>query len=412
VIGTQKQELASSLELVAGTGVTAIFTFAYILAAGRILGPADYADFSAAMSMFYFIAVALSPLTPTTSRIAALYVARGQSERIAPLETALRRHILRAFGFAAIPAAIAIVPLAHAFHFASPATLALSLGAAVVFTLVSIRRGVLQGIGRLREQMLNALGEAAVRLLLSVVFLLWWRTPTAALAAYLIAVLLAEWWMRRRFAGAAQDESIDWSGVRQLAMPMLIAMIGVATFQNADVLAVKRWFGSIDAGQYGAASTLARSISVLFVPVYQIAGPLLTHAHERGERLTRPTLRLCLFFLALAAIPAAIFAFAGQRLMLILYGSTFAGAGPLLVRLSCVAILTYLALLLAQALITAADPRFVFLYIGFAIAQIVAIFVSRHSIPAIIGALYVVQGALVIAMFLAMMTMRTERPPC
>jgi len=408
-VATAQRQFASTIELVAGAGITAVFTFAFILCAGRFLGAADYADFSAAMSMFYFVAVALSPLTPTTSRIAARYVARGQSERIAPLEAALRRKILRVVAILAIPLGIAILPLARAFHFASAATLALSLCSAVVFSLVSIRRGVLQGIGRMRQQMLNALMEAVLRLLLAVILLLLWRTPTAALAAYLAAVLSAEWAMRRRFRDAASDEPIDWSGVKQLAMPMLIAMIGVATFQNADVLAVKRWFGAIDAGHYGAASTLARSISVLFVPIYQIAGPLLTHAHERRQSLVGPTLRLCLSFLALAAVPATIFALAGQRIVVLLYGPTFAGAGPILVRLSCLAILTYLALLLAQALITAGDRRFAVLYVGFAVIQVIAILLSRHSIASITASLYFVQGALVLAMFLAMMTLPTEK---
>jgi O-antigen/teichoic acid export membrane protein len=394
-----RRDLRHTLELGAGAGIVALCTFAYVLGVARMLGPRAYADFSAAMAIFYFVAVALSPLAPTTSRLVARYLFRNEPHRVDALQGALERHVIRGSAILAIPVLFALIPLGRMFHFASPAPAGLALLSTAFFTVVSIRRGVLQGRGEFRVPNLNGIFEAALRLLLVFVMLAFWPTPAAALASYLVAVAVATLLLRRRVKWVASD--VDWKGVRQLAGPLFVSMIGVAVFQSADLLVVKRWFPAEVAGQYAAASTLARSISVLFVPIYTVAGPMLTGLHERRQALLVPTMRLCLYFLAMAVVPVTICAVAGESVIVALYGQSFRGAGALLWRLSGVAVLTYLSLIVAQALITIGDRRFAPLYLGFTVLQIAALVLARYSLDTIILSQYFVQGPLLLAMLLA-----------
>lgn len=404
-----REDTRHAIELVAGGGITAVLTLAYVLGVGRMLGPADYADFSAALSIFYFIAVAASPLAPTTARLVARYRVRGEEHRIEALQRAILQKVLRWSAIAALPLALAVVPLSRLFRFASPATLVLAFASTIVFTTVSIRRGVLQGHGRFREHVLNTIVEAALRIAGAFAILSFFPSPAAALVSYLGALIVADLLLRQRTTATAE---IDWGEVRRIAAPMFIAMVGVAIYQNADVLAVKRWFPAMDAGHYGAASSLARSISVLFVPIYTLAGPLLTDLHERGQSLRGATLRLCAYFAGLAAVPTAICALAGEPLVALLYGQAFRPAGAMIVQLAGVPLLTYLSLIIGQALITTGDRTFAPLYLGFAAVQVAALVVARHSISAIILSLYVVQGALLLAMLFSLARLRTERRPC
>ncbi len=407
---TSRRDLHQTIELAIGGGVTAVLTLAYMLGAGRILGPAYYADFSAAMSVFYFVAVALSPLAPTTARLVALYAARGELDRIAELQSTLRKRILHWSALAAIPALIALVPLARAFHFASATTLAVAFTSTVAFTVVSIRRGVLQGLERFREHNVNIVIEAALRLGGAMLILMFVKTPTAALISYLAALITADLLLSHRVQHAKKEHS-DWSEIKTLATPMFISMLGVAVFQSADVLAVKRWFTAIDAANYAAASSLARAISVFFVPVYTLAGPRLTGLYERGESLIPTALRLCAYFLGLAAIPVVVLALASDTVVTLLYGKAFREAGAILWRLSALPLLTYLGLLIGQALITTRDRRFTPVYMGFAIAQVIALMLARTSIDAIIVSQYVVQGIMLVVMLIVMMT-PPERGSC
>lgn len=404
-----RHDVRHTLELVGGGGITAVLTFTYILGVGRMLGPADYADFSAALSFFYFIAVAVSPLTPTAARLVTRYRVRGEQHRIDALQRAILQRVFRWSAIAAVPLAAAVVPLSRLFRFASPATLVLAFASTIVFTTVSIRRGVLQGLGRFREHVLNTIVEAALRMAGAFAILSFFPGAAAALVSYLGALVVADLLLRQR---TTETGEVDWGEVRRLAAPMFIAMAGVAIYQNADVLAVKRWFPAMDAGHYGAASSVARSMSVLFVPIYTLAGPLLTDLHERGQPLRGATMRLCAYFAGLVAIPTAICALAGEPLVALLYGEAFRPAGAMIVQLAGVPLLTYPSLIIGQALITTGDRAFGPLYLGFAVVQVAALVVARHSISAIILSLYVVQGALLLAMLFSLARLRTERRPC
>jgi O-antigen/teichoic acid export membrane protein len=395
-----RRDLRQTIELVAGGGTTAVLTFAYILLAGRRLGPADYADFSAALSIFQFVAVAISPLGPTMARLVARSIARGEPERAAVLRTALSRRVIRWGAFAIVPLLLAAVPLARIFRFQSPVTLMLALASTVIVTLINIDRGMLQGEGRFREHVFSTITEAALRLSGAAAILAYAPSPSAALACYFGALLAAELFLRHKLPALLHDADFDWGEVKSLAGALCLAMIGIAIYTNSDVLAVKRWFSATDAGHYAAASSLAQSVSVLFVPIYTLAGPLLTGLHERNEPLFRATLRLCAYFGALAAMPAAILASYGTAVIELLYGSAFSAAGPLVARLVGVPILTYLSLIIGQALITTGDRRFGPAFIGFAVLQVIAITLARGSIASIICSLYMVQSTLLLVMLM------------
>lgn len=404
-----RDDVRHTTTLVAGGVATAVLTLAYSLGVGRLLGPAAYGDFSAAMSIFYFLAVAVSPLTPTTARLVTRYRVRNEPQRVDALERAVIRRVVIWSALLAVPMLAATIPVTRAFRFSSPATVVLAFASTILFTTVSIRRGVLQGLTRFREHVTSTVLEAAVRLVGAIVVLQFVRSPAAALVSYVAALLLADLLLRRRTSapGAA-----DWAEIRELAAPMFVAMIGIAVYQNADVLAVKRWFPAATAGQYGAASALARSVSVLFVPIYTLAGPLLTDLHERGIGLRAATLRLCAYFVALAAVPTLVFALAGDRVVALLYGAPFAPAGGILIALAAVPVVTYLSLIIGQALITVHDRTFAPLYLGFAIVQVVALVAARESISAIILSLYAVQGALLVVMLLSLARLKPDQSRC
>jgi len=381
-------------ELVVAAGITAILTIGYIVYAGRVLGPAEYADFSAGLSVIYLFSVALSPVTPTVARLVTRSAVRGDIAAVASLRRAVLLRLVIALVVVALLLLAFATPIARALHFRTTSTLLISFSAALLFALLSVDRGVIHGLLRFRAHNVNTVLEAVIRAGGAVVLLHTWRNSTAALLSYAIALLIAEGVIAAMFARewhGVSSAAVDWQEVTRLTLPMVVLMLAIAIFQNADVLAVKRWFAASDAGVYGAASAVARAFGVIFVPLYVLAGPLLTGAHDSGRPLRGLTLQLCGVFLALSAIPLLLFVVWPERIMTLLYGPAYAAAGPLVARLGGVAIVTYTALMLAQALISVADFRFLAVYGLGAIAQVIALLARHASYGDVIFALYVPQ---------------------
>jgi len=374
----------------------------YIILVGRILGPADYADFSAALSLIYFCAVALTPITPTLARIVAALTARGSLPAIVGLRNEV---MLRMVAFCAGTAvvALAVSPLlARWLRFRSALTPSLALSAALVFALLSVDRGVLQGLMQFRRYNASILVESSVRCLGAVLLLdLAYRSAELALVSYVVAVAVAELIIAHTFSREWRTSSrqpADWNQIRRLAVPMFGLMLSLAVFQNVDMFVVKRWFDPTQTGVYGAATALARSFGILFVPLYVLAGPTLTRLHESGQRLWPAALRLSAWYLALSAAPMFIFATWPEKIVGLLYGPAFIAAASLIVPLGGVAIITYCALMLAQVLITIHDFRFLRVYAVMAVAQIAGLAMFHGSFGEVLTVLYVCQSAVLVAL--------------
>ena len=387
-------------ELVVGSGVTAVMTIGYIVYVGRVVGTAEYSDFSAALSAIYFVGLTLSPLTPTIARLTASYRARGSSGAIAALRSAALRRVAIVVGAATLIGASASLFLARALHFRTPAPLVLAFAAVLLFAIVSVDRAVAQGMLYFRVYNANVIIEAAVRLLIAIGLLSFTRSASSAMTAYVVALAVAEVTIFGRLPSGGQREEVDWSDVQRLALPMVILMCAIAVFQNTDMLAVKRWFSPADAGAYGAATALARGIGVVFVPFYVMAGPLLTSLHESGKPIFTSTAKLALTFVAAVIVPLVIIAAMPNRLLGMLYGPEFVRAAPVLAPLAGVAVITYVGLMLAQALLTLHQFRFLAGYAFFSILQVIGLTLFHASFAEILRVLYVTQSAALLSVSL------------
>ena len=392
---TEDRFLRPGVELVAGAGVSSLATIVAIIYAGRVLGPVEYADFSAALAVIYFISVALSPVTPTVARVAARYSASGKLDTVATLRNALLRFTVVSIVITAVVMAILLWPIAQWLRFRSPVPLALAIVTAMVLVVLSVERGFQQGTFRFRQYNFSMVIEALVRAALILLFVA--RLPTAGFAMFAwacgsvaaqVAVSLSVGASRANKTGAA-----NWTEFRLLVRPMIGLMFALAIFQNADILAVKRWLPADLAGSYSAAQALARGFTALVVPLYALSGPVLTRTHERSGDVFRGALRLTFAYVALAALPLVVVAFWPSKIVMLLFGSQYAAAAPVLAPLCAIATLSCTALMLSQAMLTVGDYGFVRVFGVGAVLEIGGLALFHSSFREVLTLLFIAQGA-------------------
>jgi O-antigen/teichoic acid export membrane protein len=373
---------------------------AYIIYTGRILGPAEYADFAAGLSVIYFVGVALSPLTPSVSRLCARYLARGDARGVA----ALRRRLTLAVGVAGSVTAVACVAgapvIAPALQFRSARPLVLAFLIAVFYALVSADRGVIHGLLLFRVHNVNTVFEAVIRCGVAAALFRWRATAASALAAYLFALVAAEVLLalRLRTEWSHGAVKVDWSEVRKVFLPITFLMVAVAAFQNSDMLVVKSAFPPASSGDYGAATALARAVGILFVPLYVVVSPILSGLHESGQPVFRITLAFVGSFLGLVALPVIAIAGWSRPIVTLLYGSAFRDAAPLMLPLVGIAVLMYTTLMLSQTLITIADHAFLPIYAVLALLQIGLLLRFHATFGQVFRVLYVVESAALVVL--------------
>lgn len=411
-----RPDLPQVAEVVASAGIAALLTMGYIVVVGRVVGPAEYADFAASLSLIYFIGVALSPLGPAVSRLCARFTARGEHEAVAALR---RQVILRIAAPAVLVAIVGIAAsplLARTLRFRSFVPLSLVFAVVVVFAVLSVDRGVVQGLLAFRVHNVNIVLEALARWTFVLLVFLGWRSAGAGIASYLAAMIVAEamlaLWCQRRWI--ASDAEVNWKEVRRVTMPLAVLMIAIATMQNVDMLVVKHYFTPVESGAYGAATALVRAIGIVFVPLYVMLTPILTALHESGRPVHGATLRFGAIFLGLSIVPVIVFALWPEAIVTALYGPAFRAAAPLLAPLAGVAIAMYVSVMFAQALITLERNLFLVAFSVLAVAQIAALVMFHDTFREVLNALYAVQGAglVIVAAFFVFSWRVPRSQPC
>lgn len=359
-----RTETRQSIVLTIGTGATAAFSLVYVAYVGRVLGPERYADFTAVLSFVLLCTLALGPINPIVARFTAQYASQRAYGKIRTLSYEITRR-LALYGFAGIVLGLlALKPLTSTLRFHSILPLLVAYGMVYLNVMLTVPRGVLRGVQNFGKYNVNIVLEAAIRLGIGVIVLECACGAVSGLLPYLAALAAILFYSRIQLRGVwagHEPEPVDGGAIKRFTVPMFLMAFGGAGFQNIDILFVKHYFAEADAGLYGAAANLAKSINVLVTPFSILLLPLLITLRQRGRRVPRTFLRVCAYFLLLSAGPMVLFWLWPGAIMVLVYGQEFAAGAPVLLPLAAALLLGCLSTL--TGLSFASADRFGFLYI-------------------------------------------------
>ena len=396
-----RPETKHSLILLFGTGVTAAFSLVYAAVAGKWLGPERYGEFAAAVSFATVAGIALGPINGTVARFTAQYANLGAYGKIRTLAREITGRVARYSLVGVVVGLLLLKPLAVWLQFRSLWPLVLAYAMVVLSLLLSVVRGVLRGAQTYGLYSTNTILEAVVRLGVGVLLLGWACNVAAGLAAYVAALaltlVLAHAQLRRLWPGAA-PERLDGGPIARYTALLCLMMLASAGFQNIDMLLVKAYFPEAPAGIYGAAFTLTRTMSVIVTPFDTLLLPLLTGLHARGQAIGATFVRVCAYFVLLAAAPTLLFGLWGEGVTRLAYDASYLAAAPLLMPLMLARLAGMLAGMIALACAAVNNFRFLWLYGVGLVVQVAALVLWHGSLASVVTLLIVVQAGVLIAL--------------
>lgn len=155
------------------------------------------------------------------------------------------------------------------------------------------------------------------------------------------SVLLAGWMMRRKLRSLPTQRNPEERGVGAgemlpMSLPLLANMLTIFVLTHADIWIVGAYLPQEDVAVYGAAARMVNLVAMPLMIVNAVVPPLIAEMYSRGdtERLER-ALRACATVAGVpAALTLALFMFAGDPIMGLVYGDYYAAGGILLALIS------------------------------------------------------------------------------
>jgi glycosyltransferase involved in cell wall biosynthesis/O-antigen/teichoic acid export membrane protein len=267
----------------------------------------------------------------------------------------------------------------------------------VLWMLVSLQRGALQGLRAYRPVGVSIVGEAAGRLLCGLVLVGVGLGVTGALLGTPLAFVLVALWLERelhRLVGPIGVVTGPLRTLRSLVGDGWVPIIGLfllASLQNVDVIVAKHQLSSDAAGSYAAAALAAKAVVWVAIGIGLHLLPEATRRAAAGLD-PRPVLLRALGICALVAAPALlIFATVPELLLRLAFGPEFTDAADALLLLGAAMTLLAVAYLTVQYMIALGETRFLWVLGVVAIAEPFLLLAGEENIVAFAAIVFGVQ---------------------
>ncbi|RIK08781.1 MAG: hypothetical protein DCC49_08475 [Acidobacteria bacterium] len=270
-------------------GLAMVANFALTLLMGRMLDSSNFGTLGLLVAIFLFCSMPASAISVMAVTRTAAWASAGDTAKIAAFKSRFTRRTSMVGGILVIAAALSAPVLSDVFKVGSPAPIVLIAAAIAFWLILTVNRGVLQGMRLFNPLAASFVTEAVTRVGFAVIFVWVWRSATAAAAGILVSAAVS--WLatvptiRSRVGPLpkpAPEVPIPRFGE---AGTVIAALAVIAWMQNADVFAIKASVPAWEAGQYVATATLGKAFFFFSLAAVTAMLPDASEARGRAGRL-------------------------------------------------------------------------------------------------------------------------------
>jgi O-antigen/teichoic acid export membrane protein len=319
--------------VILGVVISNLLSYFFHLTAGRILGPKDYGELGALMALIFIFTIPSTAIGFGISRFTSKFFTENAIWKIGLLRRVSQKHVL--------VLSVTLILLTIVFEEKIRVLLNIDAKYSIIIVgicilpalLLSVNRGILQGIYKYYFFSWNCIYEASARILLLGFFLyIGYGVIGAVLSygfAYLIAYFLIFPYLKEINYDASKAEELNIWSIYKFIFLVLGVNVLVESMLNVPSLFIKHYYSSEFTGYWTAALNIAKislflssSISLVMVP--ELSG--ITDFKKR-KSIFKKSASLVLL---ISIICAFLFFLIPKIFILLLYGQAFLGAVPIL----------------------------------------------------------------------------------
>ncbi len=385
----------------ANNAIQLIFT----VAVTRLLGKDDYGALAALVSAFLILLVGGQSLQAAAAREVALE-RLGDADELAQTVRGWTRSLLLTLGGLVVLGLVIRGPLSELIGTPEHPWAAAAIPVTgVMWLLVSLQRGILQGLHAFRPIGVSIVGEAFARLVLGLSLALV-AGVSGAFAATALCFAVVAFFLHRSIADRLGDPTAATAPAHRLrdlignSWVPIGGLVLLAVLQNVDVIIARHQLGDDRAGSYAVAAVAAKAVVWVAIGVGLQLLPQATARAAAGLD-PRPVLWRALAVLAVVATPALlIFALVPELLLRTTFGPDTVDAAPALLVLGLAMTLLAVAYLTVQFMIALGQVRFLWVLAAVAGGEVALLFTGRFSITGFASIVAVMQAVAAVAVLL------------
>jgi O-antigen/teichoic acid export membrane protein len=375
------------VSVIAANVIALVFTVVF----ARVLGASDYGSLAALMSAFIILMVPGSALQIAVAREVSASLAAADGVAGAGVRRWVGRLLIGALAVAivAIPLRGVLAAVLNVDQEWAAAAVPVT---AMLWMVLSMERGALQGFQRYKLVAWSIIGEAATRLAFALLLVGVGLDVTGAFLGTAMSFVVVGLVLAAPLVPHLPD--IEGSSLRALlagAWAPVLALTLLFALQELHVIVVKHEFGGDTAGAYAVAAVAAKAIVWVAVGLGFYLLPEAARRSREGED-ARPILLRTLALVAAAGAPMVlIYTLGGEPLLRAVFGDDLTEASGALPWLGLAMTLLACAYLSVQYLLALHQRRFIGVLGIAAVAEVVLLIAVGANLTRIAVALAALQ---------------------
>lgn len=262
------------------------------------------------------------------------------------------------------------------------------VGAIFLFSLQSFfYRSVLQGLLKFKQNVVSQITENLSKLILGIILVYIGFSVAGATFGLLISVVIG-WVVSRKYIRNYFTPKIyqppNFLKILKFSLPVFAQSVASVSMYSSDLLLVKHFFTSFEAGLYASLSILGRIIFFAAGPISAVMFPLVSKKKSRGEKYSRVFIYSLAVTLCFSLVLLIIYGFFPKLMILVLFGPKYLAGAYLLLKYGIFMSLFTISNLFITFYLSVGKTRYVYLQLFAAIVQIIGISLFHNSLELVI----------------------------
>lgn len=278
---------SGSAIMIIGLNSASALNSVYHLIVGRMLGPVLYGELAAMISVIGLLSILPSAISLVI--IKQVSSAKSDDQVNLLIKWFKNKFLVMSLIFSLL--VLILSPFIYSFLYIHNFSYLILISLFSFFSLLSgLNRALLQGLLKFKEVVVSITAENTVKLVLSVVLIYISSKVEGAMFAYLIAGFTG-WYITHLFLKIKKVKLLNFTpdikGMIRFTIPVIVQTIAITSLYTTDLILVKHYFTSHEAGIYAALSTVGKIIFFATGPISAVMFPLVSKRKSKGESYKR-----------------------------------------------------------------------------------------------------------------------------
>ncbi len=370
--------------VIVGTMSVNTLNYLYHVIIGRMLGPSGYGELVALISV-----ASLLGILPSSLNLVVIKYVSSTKEK-AQLNDLIGWLRIRVFQFSLLffTLILLVSPFLTSFLHISNITYLWLIALSSLFALLStLNRAIMQGLLMFKQMIYSIFLENIGKLLITLILVYLSFYLFGAMVALVISAGLGCYLSFAYLKFKTKKRLRRPPLIKKMvlfAVPVMIQSFSTASLYTSDLILVKHFFSSYEAGIYAALSTLGKIIFFGAGPISAVMFPLISQKASRGENYKDIFKYSFITTLMLSTVVLAIYWIFPDLAINLLYGKDYHGASHMLVWFGIFITLFTLSSLLVNYSLSVGKTRVVFFPLVAALVQVLLIYLFHENLMMVI----------------------------